>query len=574
MKPHPEAVESFIEHLHHLRTAVGNPPLSRLARLSNHMLSRSSLRDHLSGPAVRLPGWEFVADYYTSCRRFAEKNGQGSSPVGAMENWAHLYRSCLAGDCVTACPACSSSAVGQPAVLVPHAAAEPPVKAASRRRDQTAEVTGGLSQPEVTGGLSQTELTGGLSRNARGHRGHGLVSVVAVGTAAAGIVVAALAFPLHPASKPQTPAADAPTIRQGPSPTVAAAPVAGPGSWRYTTGSPVDGSPAVAEGVVYFPDDAGNVYAVDAYTGAELWIDHTGGQIDGRPLIAGDSLYIGNNASEFYAINTQNGDVRWKRQFSGGIESSPAAADGVLYFGDSDNYVRALNAADGHTVWTLATNGTVNSSPAVSDGIVYAGSADGNVYAVSASTGKIIWARATGSEVDSSPAVTGGIVYIGTGNGEVYALNARSGSVVWVKPTGGAVYSAPYVYKGVAYVGSSDGELYAFNGNSGAMIWRYEVGGAILSSPFVSGGVVYVGSGVNYNSGSIYAITISGRLAWEYQTGGEVKSSAAVADGFVYIGTDNNALIALPLKRLRPGPVRLLPAGPGAGRAGPPLAAR
>src|SRR5215475_7430243 len=41
--------------------------------------------------------------------------------------------------------------------------------------------------------------------------------------------------------------------------------------WVFTTGGDVSATPAVANGIVYFPDMAGNFYAVDAATGNLVW---------------------------------------------------------------------------------------------------------------------------------------------------------------------------------------------------------------------------------------------------------------------------------------------------------------
>ena len=47
--------------------------------------------------------------------------------------------------------------------------------------------------------------------------------------------------------------------------------------WSYATGSYVESSPAVANGVVYGASDNGDVYALNASTGAKLWSYATGG---------------------------------------------------------------------------------------------------------------------------------------------------------------------------------------------------------------------------------------------------------------------------------------------------------
>src|SRR5512139_382583 len=41
--------------------------------------------------------------------------------------------------------------------------------------------------------------------------------------------------------------------------------------WAFTTGGDVSATPAVDVDTVYFPDWAGNLYAVDKLTGAEKW---------------------------------------------------------------------------------------------------------------------------------------------------------------------------------------------------------------------------------------------------------------------------------------------------------------
>ena len=46
--------------------------------------------------------------------------------------------------------------------------------------------------------------------------------------------------------------------------------------WSYNTGAPYVSSPAVANGVVYIGAGDGNVYALNASTGAKLWSYTTG----------------------------------------------------------------------------------------------------------------------------------------------------------------------------------------------------------------------------------------------------------------------------------------------------------
>ena len=117
----------------------------------------------------------------------------------------------------------------------------------------------------------------------------------------------------------------------------------------------------MANGVVYIGAGDGNVYALNASTGAKLWSYNTRMV---RELLArrGEwgGLYIG------------------------------ARVDGNVY---------ALNASTGAKLWSYTTGNPVNSSPAVANGVVYIGSLDGDVYALNASTGAKLWSYTTGSDV-------------------------------------------------------------------------------------------------------------------------------------------------------------------------------
>ncbi|MFZ0318311.1 MAG: PQQ-binding-like beta-propeller repeat protein [Candidatus Sulfotelmatobacter sp.] len=199
-----------------------------------------------------------------------------------------------------------------------------------------------------------------------------------------------------------------------------------------------DSSPAVANGVVYVGSGDGNIYALNANTGAKLWNYTTGGPVD----------------------------------------SSPAVANGVVYVGSADSNIYALNATTGTKLWSYATADDIYlSSPAVANGVVYIGSQDYNVYAVDTATGTRLWSYATGGNVDSSPAVANGVVYIGSYDGNIYALNATTGAKLWSYTTAGTIFpSSPAVTNGVVYIGSNDDNLYSFSISSSSLAVAPNVG--------------------------------------------------------------------------------------------------
>ena len=92
--------------------------------------------------------------------------------------------------------------------------------------------------------------------------------------------------------------------------------------WIATTAGDVSGTPAVVNGVVYFGDFGGMLWALDADTGAVIWSrlvsDYTGiiGDIARTsPSVAGNTLVVGDlRAPNMLGINATTGELRWITQ--------------------------------------------------------------------------------------------------------------------------------------------------------------------------------------------------------------------------------------------------------------------
>jgi len=272
-------------------------------------------------------------------------------------------------------------------------------------------------------------------------------------------------------------------------------------------------SPVVWSGVVYFGSGDGNIYAVNAATGALNWKVKTGDVVHASPAIADGTLYVGSWDSYFYALDATTGKGKWRFKTGDdpdihnqvGIQSSAAVVDGTVYFGCRDSHFYALDAATGQKKWDFPNDGSwVITSPAVKDGKVYFATSDsGLFYELDGKSGKVLFQlKFQGWPTFASPTIAGNMVYVGSTAGKLMAIDLAKQSVAWTFETEAAKQKKP----GLSTPEGSPDYAAAFASTFyDDMIVGYTklLGvGAILSSPVVVEKVVYVGSA----DGNLYAL--------------------------------------------------------------------
>ena len=281
-----------------------------------------------------------------------------------------------------------------------------------------------------------------------------------------------------------------------------------PDAWDLFTSSP-----AVVNGSVYFGSGDGNVYAVDAVSGALQWKFSTRDVVHASPAVAGGIIYIGSWDSTLYALDAESGQPKWTFKAGDdpvihnqvGFQSSPAVVDGTVYVGCRDAHVYALDAATGRKKWDYPTSKSwVIGTPAVRDGMVYVGTSDSARFmALDAKTGRLRFNFDAKAYMFSSPALAGDLAYVGDHNGRLYAVDAKTGKLAWEFQTEASKADRLKVLNAD---GSLNQEAFAplFGDFEDMYIdfYRFVSIGAIVSSPVVDRGALYFGS----MDGSLYAL--------------------------------------------------------------------
>ena len=244
--------------------------------------------------------------------------------------------------------------------------------------------------------------------------------------------------------------------------------------WETKVGTLAAASPAlgIKQGLMYLSilsthghsPGHGQFVAVSMKTGRVAWSKIIPAGTESSPIASGNAVYFGDQSGNVYSLNATTGRVNWTYHASGAVKGGPALSSGTLYFGDYTGRAYALNAATGHRVWATNTSGAdfgfgsgnFYSTPAVAFGRVYMGNTDGRVYSFAAKTGQLAWATTTGAYVYASAAVDntpglGPTIYLGSYDGNFYGFDARSGAIRWRHPAGGKISGSATIVGNVVY---------------------------------------------------------------------------------------------------------------------------
>lgn len=348
-------------------------------------------------------------------------------------------------------------------------------------------------------------------------------------------------------------------------------------SWRAHLDGAVDGTPAVARGMVVAGTAAGTLAALSATSGRVVWSAHGLGAISSSPTVDGDSVYVATLTGRAYAFDLRRGKQLWSwtAPTNSALWASPVVyRDEVIIgvgsqFGDEPlvaGRLLALSASTGNIIWTMclragcALGDGMWSTPAIdAHGIAFVGvgNPDDGVLAFNAMTGQRKWFTSLypdhGRDLDvgASPLLFTldgkEAVAQATNEGMLAVLDAASGAVLWSRElvAGSAVHGllASPAYNGTSlFVASASPPtgVFAIDPSDGSTRWRYQADLPVYSAPAVGNGVVVFGTGAVFGdvtTGSVVATSAKdGRRRWQFDAHSAVRSGPALVGDFLIVG--------------------------------------
>ena len=305
--------------------------------------------------------------------------------------------------------------------------------------------------------------------------------------------------------------------------------------WTFNVGEPVRSSPAVVNSLVYTGADNGYIYCLDALTGAMVWnvaapgsfvpiMTGTFPQLTSSPTVANGNVYVGANDGNMYCLNAATGAIIWKIQTTNAIFDTPTliAGDG-LYFASIDGFVYKVDPSNGNILWNVSTpiglERSMEGSVCVGAGLAVIGSGGakntpagiGQMYAFNTTNGKLVWK-----------------------NSEL----ANSGNE---QPTWTPIFLNSQAL-GPVFIYADTFDMNCVRASNGSLIWQTFVTREHFSLPAYSDGKIYVGS----NSFGPYVLdAASGQKIGYFNTGGEVEGSIAIYDNSMYFGSFDGNIYSL-----------------------------
>ena len=267
---------------------------------------------------------------------------------------------------------------------------------------------------------------------------------------------------------------------------------------------------------VYAVTGVGDVFGLDARSGAQQWKVRPAGPMRGAPTVSGGSIYAMTQDNQLYALAANSGATLWNEAGAPGQTSifgvaAPSAAQGTIIAGYSTGELSAYRYENGRNLWTdalartsistsVSTLTDIDADPVIERGRVYAVGQGGRMASYDLVSGQRIW------EINiagiSTPLVAGEWIFVMTDEGKLLAIARPSGRIRWMAQLpayrdtedkeGPISWVGPVLAGNRLIVASTEGELWSVSPGEGAANLMMKLDGRVSLSPVVANNMLYV----------------------------------------------------------------------------------
>ena len=246
-----------------------------------------------------------------------------------------------------------------------------------------------------------------------------------------------------------------------------------------------DSSPIRNGDIAYYGNQFGSIHGVNMNSGNQVFYYNTGNnfRIRIRPLIEDGVIYFGDRGGNVYAVSLQTQQLIWSTSVFGNISDNRGAIIGEmtisqdrLFFGSKIGQFLAINKNTGETDWIYSnpTGSWISGTPVIHDGVVYVGESFGQrLIAFDENFGHILWAYNSFQEIYNAVAIYQENIILLTGDAQSNNRSGRGTGTIHVldfsgnlqnKIAGpGSLFTNPEIMDDRIYFGSRDKRIYCMH---------------------------------------------------------------------------------------------------------------
>ena len=286
--------------------------------------------------------------------------------------------------------------------------------------------------------------------------------------------------------------------------------------WSRRLGS-INARPTIAGDRLFVGTDDGELLAVSLDIGEVLWKYATRGAILRPPVVldvrkqdakvADVVVVFSNEADQVIALDAVTGAFRWQykaetpEEYTLRGHAGVAAAGDLVFTGFANGTLVALRAQNGSVAWltTLTADAEkfvdVDATPVLDGSSLYVTSSSGGVWALDQTTGLVRWrtplVASASARGDGGSGAVGGLavdaerVYVAAADLGIFALD-HEGNVLWRHGTKGAGEPAtPQLAGDLLIYALTDAGLYIADKRTGSVLQYFDPGDGVSADPVV-----------------------------------------------------------------------------------------
>ncbi len=195
--------------------------------------------------------------------------------------------------------------------------------------------------------------------------------------------------------------------------------------WKHATDDQIQCSVTVAKNRAFLAGCDSMLHVIDLETGKEAGHVKLSSPTISTPAARGQTVYFGNENGTFYSVDAAKLKTKWTVEDERGgnsIRSSAAVTDDHVVVGARNRKLYSFDPDTGAENWATTLKNKVDSSPVIIKNRVVVASTDGRLYLLDLESGKLLWQKQFNGSITGSPAFAHRFVVIATDDGTVHAL--------------------------------------------------------------------------------------------------------------------------------------------------------